>query len=107
MDDSALEEVLREIAGETHVPPERVVHLAKARTRGRRLVQVVSALSLLAQLFAFGAAVILLSAPELDPKARIAGMVALCAYAGCAIVALVAARERLKPFLRDLERLAA
>jgi len=107
MDDSALEAVLCEIAGERYAPSQRVVRLAKARTRGRRLVQAVSALSLLAQLFAFGTAVILLSAPGLDPKARIAGMVALCAYAGCAIVALVAARERLKPFLTRLENLAA
>lgn len=105
MDDRELDRALRAVVTRRHAPPERVVRLAKAKVRGRHLIQVVSLLSLLAQILFFGFVVFALAAPEVEPEARIAGLVALFAYLGCIVVVLVAARDHVRRFFRRVEYL--
>jgi hypothetical protein len=107
MDDRELEVALRAIVGRRHAPPSGVVRRTKARLRGRRLIQIVSILSFATQLGFLGVVTSALLAPEVGTDAKIAGFAALFAYLGCLVVALVAARERVKWFFRRFERLTA
>jgi len=106
MDDRELDLALRSIAAQRQVPPDRIVHLTKTKVRGRRIIQVVSLLSLLAQLVFFGFVALVLAAPGVETEARLAGAISLFAYLGCIVVIVVAAREHVKGFFRRVEYLA-
>jgi predicted PurR-regulated permease PerM len=105
MDDRRLEEALRAIVGRRHAPAAALVRRTKARLRGRRLILVVSVLSLATQLGFFAIVINALLSPDAETGARIAGFASLFAYVGCVVVALVAARERVTWFFRRVERL--
>ncbi|NIO29788.1 MAG: hypothetical protein GTO29_14685 [Candidatus Latescibacteria bacterium] len=107
MEDRKLDAIIREIACERYVPSEKLVRRTKATIRGRRLLQAVVFLSFCTQLLAVGIVMFLLTSPEVQLAAKIAGAVGLFAYMGCLVVATVAARDQVIRFFRRIEQLIA
>lgn len=107
MNDERLNEALSALSLERFIPSERLVSRTKAAIRGRRLLQVVVFLSFCAQLAVLAFALYLLASPGVPFAARVCGGVSLCGYAGCVIVAAVAARAHLVRFFRRVEQLTA
>lgn len=101
MDDTRLDAVLHAIACERHAPSEKLVKRTRAMIRGRRLFQVVVFLSLCAQLMTVGVVVALLTLPDVQPMAKVFGVVGLVALMGCMILVAVAARGRVIWFFKQ------
>jgi hypothetical protein len=105
MNDDRMDEILRAFAGGRCVPSGRLIMRTKAAIRGRRLLQVAIVSSICMQLIAMAIVVLLLALPGVSVEARICGGIALFGYAGCVVVAAVAARRTVVRFFAQVERL--
>jgi hypothetical protein len=105
MDERELDGILRDLARERHVPPEKLVRRTGAAVRGRRLFHVVAFLSLAMQVVTVGTGLYILASPEVSPIARAFTLVGLTAFFGAIATVVVVARRKVIYFFRRVERL--
>jgi hypothetical protein len=101
--DREFDAVLEELGTERFSPPPALVRRTKARIRGRRLLQVVAALSLLMQMVVLGVVIYALTSPEVHIGAKLFGAAGLIAWAGSIAVVIVGARGHVSWFFRRAE----